>query len=299
MANGQQQSSSTEMTFFEHIDALRPHLIRGVSSILVIAIVAFFFRGFIIDTVLFGPQSPDFPTNRLLRWIAEHINDLYGWINSWAGTSLAFDVESLNAQTQSFNTINTYMAGQFNLHMKISFIVGLSLAIPYIVWELWRFVKPALTENEIRGTRWLVFWVSVCFFAGLAFGYFIMAPLSVNFFINYQASEHITNMIDVGDYFSTILIASLGCALMFQLPLLVYFLTRIGLISSTFLKKYRRHALVILMTIAAIITPPDIFSLFLVTIPLYFLYELSISLSMRVERKIAAEQQENVPATVE
>jgi len=133
----------------------------------------------------------------------------------------------------------------------------------------------------------------------LAFGYFIMAPLSVNFFINYQASEHITNMIDVGDYFSTILIASLGCALMFQLPLLVYFLTRIGLISSTFLKKYRRHALVILMTIAAIITPPDIFSLFLVTIPLYFLYELSISLSMRVERKIAAEQQESVPATVE
>jgi len=133
----------------------------------------------------------------------------------------------------------------------------------------------------------------------LAFGYFIMAPLSVNFFINYQASEHITNMIDVGDYFSTILIASLGCALMFQLPLLVYFLTRIGLISSTFLKKYRRHALIILMTIAAIITPPDIFSLFLVTIPLYFLYELSISLSMRVERKIAAEQQESVPATVE
>jgi sec-independent protein translocase protein TatC len=106
-------------------------------------------------------------------------------------------------------------------------------------------------------------------------------------------------MIDVGDYFSTILIASLGCALMFQLPLLVYFLTRIGLISSAFLKKYRRHALVILMTIAAIITPPDIFSLFLVTIPLYFLYELSISLSMRVERKIAAEQQEGVPATVE
>ena len=290
MASKYQQSSSTEMTFFEHIDALRPHLIRGLSSIFVIAIIAFFCRGFIIDTVLFGPQLPDFPTNRLLRWIGEHLNDICLWINSWAGTSLEFDTSSLASQTTGFNTINTYMAGQFNLHMKISLIVGLSLAIPYVVWELWRFIKPALTENEVRGTRWIVFWVSVCFFTGLSFGYFIMAPLSVNFFINYEASAHITNMIDVGDYFSTVLIASLGCALMFQLPLLVYFCTRVGLISSAFLKKYRRHALVLLMVIAAIITPPDVFSLFLVTIPLYGLYELSISLAMRVERRIAAEK---------
>lgn len=277
------------MTFFEHIDALRPHLIRSVLSVVVITVVAFCCRGFIIDTVMFGPQKPEFPTNRLLLWVGEQINVLCLWINSWAGTSFAFDSESLLSRTIEFNTINTYMAGQFNLHMKVSLVIGIALAVPYTIWELWKFVKPALTEREIAGTKWLVWWVSVCFFIGLSFGYFIMAPLSVNFFINYQASEMITNMIDVGDYFSTVMIVSLACAVMFQLPLLIYFLTRIGLVSSAFLKKYRRHALVALMTVAAIITPPDIFSLFLVSIPLYALYEFSITLSMKVERKMAQE----------
>lgn len=275
------------MTFFEHLDALRPHLIRSVVSVLVIAVVAFCCRGFIIDTVLFGPQSADFPTNRMLGWLGEQISLLCLWINSWAGTSFYTDPEALLPPEMHFTTINTYMAGQFNLHMKVSIIVGLSLAMPYIIWELWRFVKPALTQSEIRGTHWLVFWVSVCFFAGLAFGYFIMAPLSVNFFANYTASAHITNMIDVGDYFSTVIVVTVACALIFQMPLLVYFLTRIGLVGSKFLKKHRKVALVVLMTVAAIITPPDIFSLFLVTIPLYALYELSISLSVRVEHKLA------------
>ncbi len=289
MADKQQQSSSSEMTFFEHIDALRPHLVRGVLSVVFIAVAAFFCREFLIDTILFGPRSADFPTNRFLVWVSEQFNVLCGWINSWAGTSLATDntIPLLDAQ---FETINTTMSGQFNLHMRISFIVGLSLAIPYLVWEIWRFVKPALTENEIRGTRWVVFWISLCFFLGLFFGYFIMAPLSINFFVNYEASQHITNMIDVSDYFSMVLTTSLVCALLFQLPLLIYFLTRIGLISSRFLKKYRRHALVLLMVIAAVITPPDIFSLFLVTIPLYSLYEFSIRLSMKVERKLAAKK---------
>ena len=289
MANQSNQSSSTEMTFFEHIDALRPHLFRSVASVIVISIIAFCCRSFIIDTVLFGPQKPHFPTNRLLVWVGEQLSNLCDWINSWAGTSLAFDSESLLSRTIEFSTINTYMAGQFNLHMKVSLIVGIAFAIPYVIWELWKFVKPALTDREIAGTRWVVFWVSVCFFIGLSFGYFIMAPLSVNFFINYQASDMITNMIDVGDYFSTVMIVSLACAIMFQLPLLIYFLTRIGLTSSAFLKKYRRHALIGLMTIAAIITPPDIFSLFLVSIPLYMLYEFSISLSIKVEHKLALE----------
>ena len=294
MAKQNNQSSSTEMTFFEHIDELRPHLIRSISSVFVIAVVAFFCRSFIIDTVLFGPQSPDFPTNRMLAWAGEKFSEFCIWINSWAGTSFSFDADSLAGRTINFNTINTYMAGQFNLHMKVSLIVGLALAIPYVVWELWLFVKPALTEREIAGTKWVVFWVSVCFFIGLSFGYFIMAPLSVNFFINYQASEMITNMIDVGDYFSTVMIISIACAVMFQLPLLIYFLTRIGLVSSEFLKKYRRHALVLLMTVAAIITPPDLFSLFLVSIPLYMLYELSISLSIKVEHKLALQKDKEI-----
>lgn len=284
-------SQATEMTFFEHLDALRPHLIRSLVAVIVISVVAFLCRGFIIDTVLFGPQSPDFPTNGMLRGIGRGIAAFCLWINSWAGTSLSANPDALVPPPMHFTTINTYMSGQFNLHMQVSFITGIALAMPYIVWELWQFVKPALTSNEIHGTHWLVFWVSVCFFAGLAFGYFIMVPLTINFFANYTASPYITNMIDVGDYFSTVLVVSIACALIFQMPLLVYFLTRIRLVSSSFLKRYRKVALVVLMVIAAIITPPDIFSLFLVTIPLYGLYELSIKLSVQVEHKLAREKE--------
>ena len=196
----------------------------------------------------------------------------------------AFDVSNLD-----FRVINTAMAGQFNLHMKISFVTGLVLAMPYVLWEFWRFVKPALTQREIAATHRFVFWISACFFTGLLFGYFVIVPLSVSFFINYEASASIVNMIDVNQYLSTVIVASLASALVFQLPLLVYFLTRMGLVSSSFLKRYRRHAFVGLLVIAAIITPPDIFSLILVIIPLYWLYELSIRLSSRIERRDAAD----------
>ena len=282
-----QEQESAEMTFFEHIDALRPHLVRSVAAVFIIMIVAFCFKGFIIDTILFGPQKPNFPTNRLFVWIGEQFQALCVWINGWAHTSLSVDPDSLGLKKLDFHTINTYMAGQFNLHMKVSFVVALALGMPYFLWEIWQFVRPALTEREVAGTRMFVLWVSVCFFTGLLFGYFIMAPLSVNFFVGYQASPMITNMIDVGDYFSTVIIVSIACAAMFQLPLLIYYLTRMGLISTAFLRKYRRHALVLLMVVAAIITPPDIFSLILVSLPLYGLYELSIRLSARVERKEA------------
>lgn len=286
------EESSAEMTFFEHIDALRPHLLRSVVAVFLIMIVAFCFKGFIIDTVLFGPQKPDFPTNRLFIWVSAQLQNLCEWINGWAHTSLSVDTENSGLTKLEFYTINTYMAGQFNLHMKVSFVVALALGMPYFLWEIWQFVRPALTEREIAGTRMFVLWVSVCFFAGLLFGYFIMAPLSVNFFIGYQASASITNMIDVGDYFSTVIVVSLACAAMFQLPLLIYYLTRMGLVSSAFLRKYRRHALVLLMVVAAVITPPDIFSLILVSLPLYGLYELSIRLAARVERKEAEKEAE-------
>lgn len=285
-----QEQESAEMTFFEHIDALRPHLMRSVAAVFIIMVVAFCFKGFIIDTVLFGPQKPDFPTNRLFVWIGEQFQALCLWINGWAGTSLNVDPDSLGLTKLDFYTINTYMAGQFNLHMKVSLVVALALGMPYFLWEIWQFVRPALTEREVAGTRMFVLWVSVCFFAGLLFGYFIMAPLSVNFFVGYQASSMITNMIDVSDYFSTVIIVSIACAVMFQLPLLIYYLTRMGLISSAFLRKYRRHAIVLLMVLAAVITPPDIFSLILVSLPLYGLYELSIRLSARVERKEAEQE---------
>lgn len=280
----QTESDSSEMTFFEHLDALRPHLVRGALAIVLIGIAAFLCKNFIIDTVLFGPKDADFPTNRMLSWIGAEWAHIAGWLNSTLGTSFDTDVATFEIASDRFQVINTSLAGQFNLHMKISLVAGIALAMPYVLWEFWRFVRPALTPREIAGTRWFVTAVSGCFFTGLLFGYYIMVPLSINFFANYQVSPEITNMIDIGDYLSTVIVVSMACAFMFELPLLIYFLSRMGIVSAIFLKHYRRHAFVILLVISAIITPPDIFSLILVVIPLYGLYELSIRLAERIER---------------
>lgn len=289
-----EDTEPSEMTFFEHIDALRPHLVRGAMAIVIVGVIAFFCKHLIIDTVLFGPKSPEFPTNRMLVWVGGEWAQIAAWLNSTLGTSLNIDPGSFSIGADRFSVINTSLAGQFNLHMKISLVTGIALATPYVLWEFWRFVRPALTPQEIAGTNWFVFCVSLCFFSGLLFGYFIMVPLSVNFFANYQASAEIVNMIDIGDYLSTVIVVSMACAFMFELPLLIYFLTRMGLVSAGFLRRYRRHAFVVLLVIAAIITPPDIFSLVLVILPLYGLYELSIKLAARIERK---QSRENLPET--
>lgn len=289
-----EDTEPSEMTFFEHIDALRPHLVRGAMAIVIVGVIAFFCKHLIIDTVLFGPKSPEFPTNRMLVWVGAEWAQIAAWLNSTLGTSLDVDPGSFTIGADRFSVINTSLAGQFNLHMKISLVTGIALATPYVLWEFWRFVRPALTPQEIAGTNWFVFCVSLCFFSGLLFGYFIMVPLSVNFFANYQASAEIVNMIDIGDYLSTVIVVSMACAFMFELPLLIYFLTRMGLVSAGFLRRYRRHAFVVLLVIAAIITPPDIFSLVLVILPLYGLYELSIKLAARIERK---QSRENLPET--
>ena len=223
------ESSDTEMSFWDHFAALRPHLVRGAVAVVAVAVVAFLSKHFLIDTVLFGPKSADFPTNRLLLAAGQALSDLCDWINSWSGLSLSVNTEAFDVSNLDFRVINTQMAGQFNLHMKISMVTGLVLAMPYVLWEFWRFVRPALTPREIAATHRFVFWVSTFFFAGLLFGYFVLVPLSVSFFINYQASASIVNMIDVGQYLSTVIVASLASALVFQLPLLIYFLTRMGL----------------------------------------------------------------------
>lgn len=264
------------MTFFEHLEDLRPHLVRGAAVLLGIAVCAFLFKGFIIDTVLFAPQTPDFPTNRWLcgvgGWLAER-----GWLRDPA-------VLCINSNNFA-QIVNNKLTGQFNLHLKVAFATGLVLGIPYILWELWQFVKPALTPIERRGTRMFVFWVSLCFFVGASFGYFVITPLSLHFFLNYSASDTIQNLIDVGSYFSQVIGIPLGTGLIFQLPLLVYFLTRIGVVTPSFLRRYRRHAIVVLAVVSAIITPPDLFSMILVMLPLYGLYELSIFLSARTLRQ--------------
>lgn len=268
-----EQDEASEMTFFEHLDALRPHLVRGVFALLVVAIAAFLLKEFIINNILFGPASPDFPANRALTWIGQ----LFGNSGYEAGAT-------------EFNIINTRMAGQFNLHITVSLVSALVVAVPYLTWELWRFIREGLTYYERRKAHWFVFYVSLCFFTGLAFGYFVITPLAVNFLTGYVASSTIVNMIDAGSYLKTVLSTSLACALIFQLPILIYFLTRMGIVSSAFLRKYRKHAIVVLAILSAVITPPDLMSMILVVLPLILLYELSIKIAGRVERKKREEE---------
>jgi sec-independent protein translocase protein TatC len=290
MAKKTEKSSADEMTFFEHLEDLRPHLMRAVVALFVIAVAAFIFKGFIIDTLLFAPQTPDFPTNRWLCSMGYRLNDFMGWAGGLFGAEWSMDPTVLCINQNTFNLFNTKLSGQFNLHMKVAFVTAIVLGIPYFMWEIWQFVKPALTAGERRGTHLFVFYVSLCFFGGVLFGYYIITPLSLHFFINYSASQNISNLIDIGSYFSQVIGISLGTGLIFQLPLLVYFLTRIGLVTPAFLRKYRRHAVIILAVIAAIITPPDLFSMILVMLPLYGLYELSITLSTRTYRRYHTEE---------
>ncbi len=286
MAKKNKESSDSEMTFFEHLEDLRPHLMRAFGALFAIAVAAFVFKGFIIDTLLFAPQTPEFPTNRWLCSMGYTINDFVGWLGGLFNAEWSIDPTVLCINSEKVaEIVNNKLTGQFNLHIKVAMATGLALGIPYLLWEIWQFVKPALTATERKGTRLFVLWVSLCFFTGALFGYFVITPLSLHFFLNYNASESITNLIDISSYFSQVIGIPLGTGLIFQLPLLVYFLTRIGLVSPEFLRKYRRHAIVVLALLAAIITPPDIFSMILVMMPLYGLYELSIFLSARTYKK--------------
>lgn len=278
MSDPTKKSSDAEMTFFEHLDALRPHLIRAATALFLVMIGAFLGKKFIIDLVLMGPQSPAFPTNRFFCYISHR------FLNN----------DTLCINPVDLNLVNTSLGGQFNLHMQVALASAIVVAAPYLLWEIWRFIRPALTDFERKKSSLFVLYVSLCFFVGLAFGYFLIVPLSINFLAGYEASSAITNLTDVRSYLATVLQVSLACALVFQLPLLVYFLARMGIISSHFLRKYRRHAIVLLAIVSAIITPPDLFSLILVVVPLYGLYEYSIVLATKVERKKALEAEANL-----
>lgn len=256
------------MSFGEHLDALRPHLLRAAAAILLLGVAAFCCKRWIVDGLLFGPLRPDFPTNRLLAWIS-------GLAAEGAAAYRPVDL----------TLVNTTVAGQFNLHLSISFATALTVGFPYLLWELWRFVRPALTEREQRSCRRFVAAVSAGFLTGLAFGYLLIVPLSLRFLANYQASPAIENLIDVHSYLATVLHVSIACAVVFQLPLLVYFLTRMGLLTPQWLRRYRRHAIVVLAVLSAIITPPDLFSMVLLLLPLYGLYELSIRISDRAAQR--------------
>ena len=249
------------MTFGDHLDALRPHLLRSAAAFVVLTAAAFLCKGFLVDTLLLGPLRADFPVNRLIAAFA-------------ARTGIDF-----SPAADSLTLVSTSMAGQFNLHIRLSFNVALILAFPYAVWELWRFVKPALTPRELHACRHLASAVALCFFAGTAFGYFVMTPVAVGFLSRYDVSAAVVNMIDVNSYLSTVVNSTVACGIIFQLPLAVSLLSRAGIVSAPLLRRYRRHAFLLLTILSAVITPPAAVSTILIVIPLYGLYELGIRIA--------------------
>ena len=268
------KKNSGEMSFLEHLEELRWHIIRAALGSLVFMVIAFLNRNFIFNEVILKPKSPDFITNRL-----------FGQMGDWLSKNLHISAESVAINTHPLQIINIDMAGQFSSHIKISVVVGLIIASPYIIWELWRFVKPALHSSEKRYASGAVFYISSLFLIGILFGYFLISPLSIHFLSTYIVSEEVVNTIKLSSYIGTVTSVTFASGVIFELPVVVLFLSKIGLMSPRFMKKYRRHAYVILLIVSGIITPPDVFSQILVCIPLILLYEISVFISRSVERK--------------
>jgi len=275
MGNITKGNDKTEMGFFEHIETLRWHIMRAAIAVVVCMLIAFTQKKFIFDTLLFGPTRADFPTNQLFCWLQSK----YTFING------------LCIQGVHFTFINTDIMGQFMLHLQMSMYIGGIMAFPYIFWEVWRFVKPALHEREIRNTRGIVFITSILFTLGCMFGYFIITPFSVNFLIQYQATEIVQNMIDINSYLGLLITMTLPVGILFELPMLVYLLTKVGVISPKLMRSGRKIAYVIILVIVAVITPQgDITSLLLISAPIFILYELSIGVSNRVYKQQIIEE---------
>lgn len=262
------RNSTGEMSFLDHLEALRWHLMRSAIAIVVLAVVAFLNKDILFDKVIFGPKNPDFITYKWLCILSEKF-------------SIDMCIKDI-----TFSIISTSMSGQFTTHMFAAFVAGFILGFPYLLFEVWLFVKPALTSKEKRYTTGFVFWASFLFFIGVLFGYYVISPLSINFLGSYQVSESVKNTIALDSYISIVTIMTMSCGVVFELPIVVYFLTSIGIISPQFMRTYRKHAVVVNLIVAAFITPsPDVTSQMLVAVPLFLLYEISIWVSAFVEAR--------------
>lgn len=270
----QTANDSAEMTFGEHLDELRKILIRVALVFALLFIVLFTMKGVVLK-VVFAPITPEFPTNRLFTWLAT-----------------AMGSDALNIHPENVQLFNNKMAGQFMLHIKSSVVGALVVAFPFLIWQLWLFVKPALPPHQRKQSIRYVLETPIWFILGLLFGYYVIAPLAINFLGNYSVSEEISNIIDVGSYMSTVLGVTFAAALAFQLPLLIRLLATIGLITSESMRQYRKVAVVALLIFAAIITPPDVVSQILIFVPCYALYEYGITIAKHIEARKEKEEAE-------
>ncbi|MFY7651058.1 MAG: twin-arginine translocase subunit TatC [Chitinophagaceae bacterium] len=264
--------SGAEMSFVDHLEELRGHVVRSILAILIVAIAIFIYRDWLFDNFITAPVNPDFFTYKALCNISHSLH---------IGDALCMPPIKINMQSTTFG-------GQFMSSITMAFVGGLIISFPYVFWEFWRFVKPALSENELKGTRFVIFWVSFFFFLGAAFGFYLLGPFTFNFLASFQLGTKgmVVTIPTFTDYLDNLTNIILGCGLAFELPVMAYALTKIGLITPQFLKNSRKYAVVVLLVVAAVITPsPDWMSQLLVFIPLWMLYELSVWVSGRVAKK--------------
>ena len=264
-------SSHDNMSFLEHLEELRWHIIRSLIVIISAGFICFLMKDFIFDTIIFGPKKMDFPTYKFLCQAATFI----GVETTFCGDEFPFIVQ------------NRTMAGQFSAHVMTSIISGFIISFPYILYELWKFISPGLLEKEKAKSRGFIFISSLLFFIGVLFGYYIISPLSINFLGTYQVSSQVLNEIDLGSFISLVRSSAIASGIIFELPIIIYFLTKAGVVTPESLVKYRKYALVLVLVLAAIITPPDVASQIIVAIPIVVLYQVSIFISKIVVKNQA------------
>jgi sec-independent protein translocase protein TatC len=261
-----------EMSFLGHIEALRWHLVRSAIAIVVLAGVAFCFPEILFGKIIFGPKDPNFFTYQFLCRLSHD----WGMKDALCFTDFNFKFQNID------------MTGQFTLAMWGAIVAGLVLAFPYVLWEIWRFIKPALKEKESKAATGFIAWATGLFLMGILFGYYIVTPMAIYFLGNYQVDPSIPNNIDIDSYISVVTTLVLLMGLVFELPIIIYFLARFGIITGAFMGKYRKHAVIVILIVAAVITPTtDIFTQMLVAVPLWVLYEASIIVAKRVEKNRA------------
>ena len=256
-------SSHDNMSFLEHLEELRWHIIRSLIAIVSAGFICFLMKDFIFDTIILGPKKMDFPTYKFLCQAATFI----GVETTFCGDEFPFIVQ------------NRTMAGQFSAHVMTSIISGFIISFPYILYEFWKFISPGLLEREKAKSRGFIFISSLLFFIGVLFGYYIISPLSINFLGTYQVSSEVLNEIDLGSFISLVRSSAIASGIIFELPIIIYFLTKAGVVTPESLVKYRKYALVLVLVLAAIITPPDVASQIIVAIPIVVLYQVSIFIS--------------------
>jgi sec-independent protein translocase protein TatC len=262
-------SSTDEMSFLDHLEELRWNIIRSFIAITITGFFCFIYKDFIFDVIIFGPKKLSFPTYQFLCSAA-----------TFANIETQFCADEL-----PFIIQNRTMAGQFTAHIWTSIIGGFIISFPYVIYELWKFISPGLHKNERNKSKGFIFISSILFFLGVLFGYYVVTPLSINFLGSYQVSKEVLNEIDLTSFIGLVRSSSLACGLVFELPIIIYYLTKIGFVTPEILIKYRKYALILVLILAAIITPPDVASQIIVAIPILFLYQISISISRFVVKR--------------